>query len=150
MDLGTDARVLTFTCPSCSSNVVLETDGSESVLVNSIGAYRDRHFVNADGDNTRYTVTADASWTITLDPVSVLISEQNRTSGTGDDVVLFSTGTKAEVTHTGQSNFAVVEIGEYGNDLLVNEIGTYAGTVPLAAPCIIQITADGSWTFTPS
>lgn len=150
VDLGGDARILTFACPSCSSNVALQTDGSETLLVNDIGAYRGRHFVNAAGDNTRYTVTADASWTITLEPTSVLAAEKNRTSGSGDDVVLYDTGSKATVTHTGESNFAVIENGDGGKDLLVNEVGNYTGTVPLSPPCIVQITADGDWTFIPS
>jgi hypothetical protein len=56
--------------------------------------------------------------------------------------------TVATITHQGDSNFAVVSyIGPEQSDLLVNEIGTYSGTVYIA-PGVdnLEITADGQWT----
>lgn len=145
----TDAMVLTFTCKSCSSNTVLKVDGEDGLLVNEIGAYSGRHLVNMSGDLTQLEVNADAPWTITLNPTTVLAKTANRTSGHGDDVVYYDTGTRAKITHSGEANFVVIAYSD-GRDLLVNEIGNYRGTVPLHTPCIVQIIADGDWALTPS
>ncbi len=149
--LGADARVLTFVCKSCAGNTVLQGDGQDTLLVNAIGSYSGRHFVNLAGDLTRLQVSADSSWTITLEPVSVLTGDKNRTQGHGDDVVYFDKGSKAAITHTGEANFVVQETSDSaGKDLLVNEIGNYRGTVPLNTPSVLEITADGDWTIAPS
>jgi len=149
--LGNDPRVLTFVCTSCGSNTVLQGDGQDTLLVNAIGSYSGRHFVNLASDLTRLQISADSSWTITLEPVSVLARDKNRTQGHGDDVVYFDKGSKAAITHTGEANFVVQETSDSaGKDLLVNEIGKYRGTVPLNTPSVLEITADGDWTIAPS
>lgn len=151
VELGADPRILTFQCTSCSANTVLQADGQDTLLVNVIGSYRGRHYVNSGGDLTRLEITADSSWNITLDPVSVLTADTNRTQGHGDDVVYYDKGSKAAVTHHGDSNFSVLAYSDSGGrDLLVNEIGNYRGVVPLDTPALVQINADGDWTITPS
>ena len=54
-----------------------------------------------------------------------------------------------DVTHNGSSNLAVWGIspkGTYPEDLLINEIGNYTGTVRLPQYIeLLVIEADGSW-----
>jgi hypothetical protein len=59
-----------------------------------------------------------------------------------------NSGGPATLTHSGSSNFIVRAWGFPDRDLLVNEIGNYAGTV-LVAPGLYawDISADGSWTI---
>lgn len=78
-------------------------------------------------------------------------------SGSGDDVIdipCIGYPCIIELTHDGNSNFAVKSIDKNGNnvDLLVNEIGAYNGTVTTyfdySDSAMLEITADGSWTAT--
>lgn len=148
--LGTDYRVLTFTCSGCSGNTVLTADGDDGLLVNVVGNYTGRHLVNVEGALTRLKVTADSHWTLTLDPINVLAADKNRSQGHGDDVVYVDKGSKTAFSHNGEDNFAVFGVAEDGRDLLINEIGSYHGTVGLNTPEILIITADGDWTITQS
>lgn len=76
--------------------------------------------------------------------------------GTGqtatDSITLPAPISIASITYTGSSNFVVQVVG--GNDplqsLLVNKIGSYAGTRPLTgtSPIRLQIEASGPWTVT--
>ena len=51
--------------------------------------------------------------------------------------------------HKGGGNFVVMQSDGTWPDLLINEIGTYNGTVPLSSgPSLLLITADGKWTMT--
>ncbi|MBA8847600.1 DUF4190 domain-containing protein [Microcella alkalica] len=82
-------------------------------------------------------------------------------SGTGDTILQIelpagpdSIGI-ATMAHSGSSNFAVWSLDANLNqsDLLVNEIGRYAGTVPFNLSTAeritaLEITADGAWTVT--
>ena len=61
----------------------------------------------------------------------------------------------AAATHTGSANFAIATISESGeqNDLLVNTIGNYTGTVLFDEQngqhsVAFEVTADGPWTIT--
>jgi hypothetical protein len=78
-------------------------------------------------------------------------------SGRGDDVVEFaipeSAAAIASFTHAGDANFAVWTVGSGGEqqELLVNEIGNYAGTLLFDLvdhSVAFDITADGAWTST--
>ncbi|MEK6206934.1 MAG: hypothetical protein AABM32_04770 [Chloroflexota bacterium] len=53
-------------------------------------------------------------------------------------------------THQGRSNFAVYVFRGDQKDLLINDIGNYAGIRPLfyTEPIRLQIEADGPWTVT--
>lgn len=150
LTLDADYRVLTFTCSGCSGNTVLKADGEDGLLVNVVGSYTGRHLVNVQADLTRLEVSADSHWTLTLDPISVLAADRNRSSGDGDDVVLVDKGSKAVFTHNGDGNFAVKGLSANGQDLLINEIGHYTGIVGLDTPEFLMITADGGWTIAQS
>lgn len=75
-------------------------------------------------------------------------------SGTGQtataEIRLPSTMSMGTFTHQGRSNFAVYAFRGDRKDLLVNDIGAYAGIVPLfyAEPIRLQIEADGPWSVT--
>lgn len=148
--IGSTFALVTFSCPNCSSNTVVKTDGDESLLVNAIGSYSGNHLINVmDGSLTSLIeVNADAPWTLTItdpkDAPQVL-------AGRGDQVIIVPAGTtKAALSHNGTSNFAIWVLNEDGRDLAVNEIGAYEGTVVLRTPAFVQITADGDWTISPS
>jgi len=85
----------------------------------------------------------------TFDPITL--------EGSGDDIidipVVADFPVVATFTHRGSSNFAVVSYDEGGGrlDLLVNDIGSYDGTVSLnfsVPPAELEITASGPWTVT--
>lgn len=153
---------VTFECATCSGNTVVQTDGPEFLIVNTIGPYEGTKWINvafgASTKTTTITITANAAWTLTVsDFDKVRRVENGPAQGEGDDVIyLGADSTKAAVSHEGQSNFVVevVPLDEDGNggqhQLPVNEIGSYDGTVPLDGPAIVQVTSEGSWTITPS
>jgi hypothetical protein len=152
-----DLSVVVFDC-RCSSNTVLKSDGPESLLVNEIGKYKGKRWINLEdgAQTTQFEIEASGSWTLTIGSVDQLATKaaSGKASGKGDDViVLGGTATKAKITHSkGSSNFVVyaysLETGEGG--LLINEIGGYSGTRPLQAPALVEVTADGNWTITPA
>lgn len=77
-------------------------------------------------------------------------------SGTGDSVIQLPSDAEAALvtaTHQGSANFVLQTLDGSNqlDDLLVNEIGAYSGTVSYGLmggePTILQITADGGWTI---
>ncbi len=142
---------------SGSSNFVINVldstnQASGDLLVNEIGSYSGTTAYGLTGlsdDATSLEVTADGSWTIEIAPLAE--ADDFEGSGSGDGVFLYSGEAAAmDASHSGESNFAVWQMsdGWMGSDLLINEIGSYSGTVPLTAgPALIAITADGSWEF---
>jgi septal ring-binding cell division protein DamX len=153
----TDIAVVVFDC-RCTGNTVLTSDGPEGLLVNEIGSYRGKRWINVENDaqTTQFEIEASGRWTLTIGTVDRLARQapSGKASGTGDDVVVLGgSATKARIKHTkGQANFVVeaysLDTGQGG--LLINEIGGYSGTRPLNAPALVQITADGTWSITPA
>jgi hypothetical protein len=143
---GADQAVLVYARHSGTSNFSLE-DGND-LLVNEIGAYEGVTF-SAAGDQLQ--ITADGPWTIEFRSIRAAQPYSDPSlAGRGDNVILY-TGPSgiAAFTHNGESNFAVVQAGEAGTDLLVNEIGAYTGRVPAeAGPSVFIVTADGDWSIT--
>jgi hypothetical protein len=153
----TELSVVVFDC-RCSSNTVLKSDGPESLLVNEIGRYKGKRWINVEdgAQTTQFEIEASGSWTLTIGSVDQLATKaaSGKASGKGDDViVLGGSAAKAKITHSkGSANFVVkaysLDTGEGG--LLVNEIGGYSGTRPLQAPALVEVTADGNWSISPS
>lgn len=94
--------------------------------------------------------------TPTVEPSPTPLPAPETHSGNGDSIVALNwpsdTPAIVKITHSGSRNFAVWSInGENSkNDLLVNAIGKYNGTVPLnfstgENTTRLQITADGAW-----
>jgi hypothetical protein len=154
----TNLAVVVFTCPKCTSNTVLRSDGPDGLLVNEIGAYTGKRWINLEDDSltTQFEVEANGRWTLTIGSVEQLATKapSGSASGKGDSVlVLGGDASAVKITHRkGRSNFVVhaysLDTGEGG--LLVNEIGGYSGTRPLTTPALVQITADGNWTIAPA
>jgi hypothetical protein len=151
---------VTFECPKCSANVMVNTDGSDSLLVNAIGPYKGTHWVNSrDGRPAKkITVRASSAWTFTIsDGRDLPVAEAGKTlSGTGDAVVsLPGKTTTAAITGKGSGHFAVMVLPDDRTvyvSLPVNTSGGngYQGTVPLAGPGLLQVDADAAWTITPA
>ena len=95
-------------------------------------------------------VVAGGAWSVTASPLLEAATLNSTYSGHGDDLLLLTgSGGRLEMTHNGDSNFAVVAWGDGGRDLLVNELGAYSGTARLdSGTGLLTITADGSWTMT--
>ena len=145
----TSPAILEFTCEYCDGNTVVETNGSESLLVNEIGSYSGSHFINYRDNSmmTRVMVTADADWTLVIRDIT---TAPDTLSGHGDQAIWIR-GTEAEVvkiTNDGDSNFVVQTFTDY-IDLVVNEIGAYSGTVEMTLPALVQVESNGDWTLTP-
>jgi hypothetical protein len=146
--------IVTFECPRCSRNTVLQSDGADTLLVNAIGSYSGRQLIDAmDGSSTStLTVKATGSWKITV--ASGLASAKRgdtSATGRGDDVVLLTASiSKAAITNKGgSSNFVVRAYESSGSfpNLAVNTIGGYSGTVPIHGPAVLAIMSTGSWTI---
>ncbi len=122
------------------------------LLVNEIGSYAGTVPFNLSSSEqiTAFEISADGPWTVTLRDVLTVreVPQGATTTGQGDDVLVYlGDATVADIAHTGDSNFAVWSYGR-GNDLLVNEIGSYTGQVRWpGGTALIQISANGAWTI---
>ena len=93
----------------------------------------------------------------TPSPTPELAFEPIALSGTGDAIQQFTIPVDAPaiatIAHQGESDFVVITLADDGseNDLLVNTIGDYAGTVLFDAEgeqsVAFEVTADGAWTI---
>jgi hypothetical protein len=159
LNKGEGAAVLDFECPRCSRNVIVTTDGRDTLLVNTIGSYKGRKLIDYyDGSVTSTVeIKATGSWKMTVTQGTDALRNSNGAaiSGAGDDVVLIThpTATKARIENRkGDSNFIVQVLSTantYGPDLAVNTIGGYSGTVRMSTPAVAIVTSDGEWSITP-
>jgi len=156
--LGEDVFYATVTHDG-SSNVALwsvDENGQDiDLLVNEIGDYEGAVPINFSGDPAALRIEADGDWTIEFHH----LAEAPRWDGTGayearGDGVLIVDGaaeglTPVTLTHDGESNFAGWAYGDGSYaDLIVNEIGTYEGTMLLPdGSLVLVITADGLWSI---
>ena len=133
--------------------------GYLDLLVNEVGVYSGSHLFGiwADEDVEEFEIEAESSWKLTLQSVSTGAKKVSGTSVSGDGPeVVNATSvceyTKIQATHNGSSNFTIWAIspkGPYSQDLLVNDIGNYSGTVRLPENFeLLQIESDGSWKIT--
>lgn len=126
---------------------------SGDLLVNTIGSYAGTTAWGLSAlsdEGVKLQVVADGAWTIELAPISAAPVIEPSTQGEGD-IVLLLDGAAADwaVTHDGDRNFVVLQVGDGFPNLAVNEIGSYSGTVPLlGGPTVISVMADGAWDFT--
>ena len=125
-----------------------DPDGSYvDLLVNHIGSYTGTVPYNFDSAIGELEITADGAWTITIADLAEQPLLADTASGSGDEVLRHdgSSG-RLHITHDGERNFAVIGWGQDWQ-LLVNEIGSYEGTVRLESAVAFEITADGAWTI---
>ncbi len=133
-------------------NVLDETNQSTGdLLVNTIGSYSGATAwgLSSFGDGVTLEITADGAWNIEIIPFSEADAVPD--SGSGDGVYLYEGDSAVlEATHDGQSNFIVREGTDalFSSGLLINEIGSYNGSVPMqAGPSVLAVEADGNWTL---
>jgi hypothetical protein len=153
VDLSQPA-IVTFACPGCSENTTLESNGPDSLIVNEIGAYSGSHLINTSGGalTTKFTIGADAAWTLTVSDLATAQTFAGAATGSGDQVIKM-TGTFSDVAlhNDGADNFVVESYGNGDWDPLVaNEIGAYAGTVPMTGPAYVDVESSGNWSITPT
>ncbi|MEX0913488.1 MAG: DUF2510 domain-containing protein, partial [Demequina sp.] len=149
----TGPAIVTFDCPACERNVILETNGPDSLLVNHIGSYSGERIINvSDGDvTTRFTISSSGSWTLTIADLATAEVFDGAAAGSGDRAIFMAdTFEVVNVTYEGESNFVVYG---YGGDsfspLVINEIGSYNGTVEMTGPAFVQVISEGDWSITP-
>ena len=130
----------------------LGTDNSmEELLVNTVGAYHGVVAMDFDGTNpaARLQVSASGPWSLTFSDPSTAPSFATSDSGLGDAVIAYNgSANTAAFTSKGQGNFAVMQFDSTGQseNLLVNTIGAYSGSVPIDSSGFLVITDDGKWT----
>jgi hypothetical protein len=131
-------------------------DGSKDLLANTIGNHSGQRPIIGSGQ-VYFEVTADGAWTITIEALQPDPAAAQGISGNGEYVSGTFTPAKVgpvpyNVSHTGESNFAVWLRCTGGDDLVVNEIGSYTGSTVIEfeqGPCFWDVTADGTWSVTP-
>lgn len=110
---------------------------------------------SADPSPTQETTVTVQGW---ADETFGTFAPQTQT-GTGDNLVALPVGATVAVvtaTHDGQANFAISALdaqNQSTGELLVNTIGPYQGStvlgsLGLAEPTTLQVTADGAWSIT--
>ena len=141
-----------------SSNFIVEpldasNQSTGESLANEIGTWKGSAPFGLSvlsGSPTKIKIQAEGEWSIRIAPISTAPQFKIPSAGRGTGVYLY-VGDAATwaITHVGEANFIVEQTGADGTqDGLINEIGRYAGTVPVSAgPSIISIQADGTWTF---
>jgi hypothetical protein len=160
VSLGDSARAAVFTHRGSANFVVTQLSASGEdldIAINEIGHYAGTVLVNEGDDNTAaLKIEADGRWTVTIkDLRSLPVWNGAATrSGSGDallriDQKAFDGLSTVKVTHRGSANFVVETYGDDSHDIPINEIGRYSGEVQLAEDTyLLDITADGAWTFT--
>jgi hypothetical protein len=144
----------TFTHRGDSNFAVWALDAGgqrRDLVVNEVGRYSGVRPLDFERAPSALEIEADGAWTVTVRVFDRIAPFGGSASG-GNPTVLrletVATPVRATVTHGGRSNFVVVAYGERRQDLLVNEIGRYAGEVLLPAGTVaVAIEADGPWTL---
>lgn len=155
VDIPEDSPAIAHIVHEGQSNIQVTTfdeDGQRiNGIVNEIGNYDGIRPLNFERGEAvaEFEIAADGAWTIEVSPITSarMWSPSTPIEGDGDEVVL-ADGVEgaAMFTHDGGSNFQVTAWGD-SRDGLINEIGTYDGTVRVpAGTLLVEIVADGTWT----
>lgn len=156
VDFETGKRaIVRFSCPACTSNTVLKTDGRESLLANEVGPYTGEHLINMNANalTTSYEITADSSWTLSINDLNSVTRVTGKSvSGQGTSVIyVASTYSKVLVKNVGMSNFVMyswpIKQSAFFSPLLINEIGSYKGTKRIKTPGLVSIRSQGKWSL---
>ncbi len=149
---GTGPALVSITASGSGNFAVQAKGGEDQLLVNVIGSYTGTVLLdpNDDSETTRLIVTASGRWTITVAPLTAARVVTSQYTGRGDEVLLYD-GPEgpSSATFTGprsENNFAVIAYNDDGQDLLVNEIEPYKGTVEISTrPTLLVVSATGTW-----
>ena len=130
-------------------------NAQQELLVNTIGNFSGVEAMNFNGSSPAGSLQigdTGGRWSITFSDPATAPAFAASTSGSGDAVVAYTGGAgTAAFTNGGHGNFAVLEFAATGSseNLLVNVIGNYTGSVP-TDPGFLVITSDGKWTVSVS
>ena len=152
---GVSHAVITASYSGSSNFIIQSLDSNNEMselLVNKIGNYDGNvalGFSVLGNPADKLQVQADGEWEISISPIHTAAALPS--SGSGDGVFLYNGDAPIwNITHDGSSNFIFIENTSeaFSMGLLVNEIGSYEGTVTgSAGPSVITISADGNWTI---
>lgn len=146
--------VLVFECPKGVGYTSVKSDGSERVLVSTIGPYLGKRWIDAKtaSATSRLIIKSNASWLARIGGIDLATRCAGlEIAGNGDDVVAIERAVAAaSILHTGKGHFSVWVLDMKGDsqDLLVSTVDNYRGTVPLSGPALVQVTSKGSWVIT--
>ena len=165
---GTGNRVLTIAKPESGPVLMTTTnEGSDQLftvyaldagladgdlLVNAIGSYTGRSILDSDGaiETQRLRISGGGTWQIVLEPLTAARTMTTAIAGTGDDVIWYRGPLGvATVSNEGPDElFTVYFYGGDGEELLVNEIGSYEGETTIKqGPAFLEIDGGGSWSI---
>lgn len=161
VDVHEEPRVATFS-HNGSSNFAVWAVGSQGenqdLLVNTIGPYEGTVLYNdlVGEELAALDISADGAWEVALEPLDEADTwpeDGDEASGNGDDVLVLEWDpdglTILDLSHSGDSNFAIWAYTDGGRDLIVNTIGPYEGQARLSAGSVLlAITSEGDWTLT--
>ncbi len=130
--------------------------GYNELLVNRIGVYHGSTLLRSKKE-FYFEITADGTWTITIEAVPITHKPLTTISGTGDMVSeRFRPATVASVpyrfVHTGRSNFSVTLHSLHKTTLLQNVIGPLHQYTQVTFPhglCWWEVKTEGSWRIDP-
>lgn len=144
----TQPAIVGFSCVRCTGETTVATDGHDGTIVDVDGYYVGSRLINTYGNSvtSQITVTAHGSWELELTDIN---SAEPIDAGQGDLVIQIPKRvTGAAITYEGSGPFAAEAYGGT-NGLLAKSTGPYHGTVSLTGPCLVQILAPptGSWSL---
>ena len=165
------------TVDGSGDQVVPLPDGVEAALITVEGAedYTTVNALNADGEDygdmylflpagetgqgavgvsdydtvTDINVEADGDWSMTFEPIAS--ADVFPESGSSPAYYLYDgPGGTADFEYTGEANIIINQYSAGYDNLVVNEIDAYSGTVELdPGPSLMRVIATGDWTLTP-
>ncbi len=130
----------------------MKTDDGQ-LLVNEIGSYSGTVVVNLrDNEHgTMLAITSSGNWTATVIPPAAIPLKSGPVTGSGDDVFVYQQPagpiTLSCPTCTSNVVLHAMSLSGGGVDLLVNEIGAYAGTVLSGGPSLMMVAANANWSL---
>ncbi len=133
------------------SVISYEGDDYDELLVNTTDYYSGDVLIDHSGSFSLEISASEGSWSISSSGLS--IDDSTSFSGRGDSVTGLTShdGGIWEITHNGSRHFSVIEYGysEGYMDLLVNETGSYSGTVKAESGdnIFFKVSADGEWSI---
>lgn len=126
------------------SNFIVENfdeNGEQlDLLVNEIGTYRGRLLIDMEEDTARLSVDADGQWVIALYPIATQYMMPFEVPGTVENVspeIYYLDTSSGEIpdlikfNFKGDGNFVVKAVGADNTELLVNEIDSWEGVIPM-------------------